>query len=60
MKKLSPQAVKTSPFTRIMHKGHQKTGYKKNSGQLLMQLSENDHKRIATLIAQWLEKDDHT
>ncbi len=58
MKKLSPQVAKTSPFTRIMDKGHQKTRYKKNSGQLLMQLSENDHKRISTLIAQWLEQDD--
>jgi hypothetical protein len=38
-----------------MQKGHEKTRYKPPSGKLLMQLSENDHKRIAKLISQWLD-----
>jgi len=38
-----------------MRKGHQKTGYKDRNGALLMCMSENDHKRIAKLIAKWLE-----
>jgi|TARA_A200000159_G_scaffold117016_2_gene110639 hypothetical protein len=40
-----------------MKKGQSKTGYKSTSGNLLMQMSENDHKRIAKLIANWLERD---
>ncbi|GMM67219.1 MAG: hypothetical protein VXZ36_06050 [Pseudomonadota bacterium] len=55
MKKISSKQSKTSPFTRIMQKGHEKTRYKPPSGKLLMQLSENDHKRIAKLISQWLD-----
>jgi hypothetical protein len=56
MKKLSSEQDKHSPFSRIMQKGHKKTRYKKASGKLLLQLSENDHKRIATLIAKWLDE----
>ncbi|MEC8231502.1 MAG: hypothetical protein AAF364_14145 [Pseudomonadota bacterium] len=55
MKNLSSQNDKHSPFLRIMQKGHKKTGYKKTSGNLLLTLSENDHKRIAQLIAKWIE-----
>lgn len=55
MKKISSQQTKVSPFTRIMQKGHEKTRYKPPSGKLLMQLSENNHKRIAKLISQWLD-----
>jgi hypothetical protein len=46
-----------SPLSRLMKKGQSKTGYKSTSGNLLMQMSENDHKRIAKLIANWLERD---
>lgn len=56
MKKISPKPKNTSPLSRIMEKGHNKTGYKATSGKLLMQLSENDHKRIAQLISLWLSK----
>lgn len=57
MNKPSKVKPKTSPFSRIMAKGQARAGYKPTSGDLLMQLSENDHKRIATLIAKWLETD---
>lgn len=56
MKKISLQPKNNSPLSRIMEKGHNKTGYKTTSGKLLMQLSENDHKRIAQLISLWLSK----
>ena len=46
-----------SPLSRMMKKGHAKTGYKTTSGKLLMQMSENDHKRIAKLISHWLVRD---
>ncbi|WP_420932975.1 hypothetical protein ACOJR9_10675 [Alteromonas sp. A081] len=46
-----------SPLSRLMKKGQLKTGYQSTSGNLLMLMSENDHKRIAKLIASWLEHD---
>ncbi|GFD70895.1 hypothetical protein KUL113_03150 [Tenacibaculum sp. KUL113] len=55
MKKISSRRSSSSPFSKIMRKGHQKTGYKDRNGALLMCMSENDHKRIAKLIAKWLE-----
>ncbi|WP_338517700.1 hypothetical protein [Alteromonas gracilis] len=55
MKKISSEQDKHSPFSRIMQKGHKKTGYKQTSGKLLLALSEDDHKRIAQLVAKWLE-----
>jgi len=50
----------TSPLSRIFVRGHKKLGYKKTTGNLIMQLSANDHKHIATLIAQWLTDDDNS
>lgn len=42
-----------------MNKGHQKVPYAERKRRLLMQLSENDHKRIAMLIARWLDEPDN-
>jgi len=50
---------KPSAFTRIMHRGHRKVGFKKRTSDLLMQLSAEDHKRIASVIASWLDKKDN-
>lgn len=47
--------AKTSPFTRIMERGHAKVRYTNKRGNVLMALSEEDHKRIAKLIGQWLD-----
>ncbi|MBJ2130354.1 hypothetical protein JC525_15595 [Alteromonas sp. IB21] len=55
MKKISSPKNSSSPFSRIMRNGHQKTGYKVRNGELLMCMSEDDHKRIARLISKWLE-----
>ncbi|WP_160173364.1 MULTISPECIES: hypothetical protein [unclassified Alteromonas] len=57
MNKPSNTTPNASPLSRLMKKGQSKTGYKLTSGNLLMQMSENDHKRIAKLIANWLERD---
>jgi hypothetical protein len=57
LKKSSKVPSTHSPLSRMMKKGQAKTGYKSTSGNLLMQMSENDHKRIATLIAHWLNED---
>ncbi|WP_414827683.1 hypothetical protein [Alteromonas sp. H39] len=46
---------RASPLARILARGHQKVSYKKEKGRLLMQFSEKDHRRIAQLIAKWLE-----
>ncbi|WP_218310729.1 hypothetical protein [Alteromonas antoniana] len=55
-KNLSPTTSDTmSPLTRLLVRGHQKVGYKEKKGRLLMQFSEKDHRRIAQLIAKWLE-----
>ncbi|AUC88521.1 MAG: hypothetical protein CL600_08620 [Alteromonas sp.] len=54
-KNTKPQS---STLSRMMAKGQAKTRYKPSSGKLLMQLSENDHKRIALLISKWLKSDD--
>ncbi|WP_394220469.1 hypothetical protein [Alteromonas gracilis] len=58
MKKISSLENKSSPFLRIMQKGHKKTGFNTRKGELLMVMSEEDHKRIASLIKTWLEKDE--
>ena len=57
MKKISSPKDKPSPFLRLMKKGHRKTDYKAENGKLLMAFSEEDHKRIATLIGRWLDND---
>jgi len=49
-----------SPLHRIYARGHKKMAYKKTTGNLIMQMSANDHKRIAMLIAQWLGDDKNT
>ena len=46
---------KTSPLSRILARGQQKVDFKKDKASLLMQFSEKDHRRIAQLIAKWLE-----
>jgi len=51
---------KTSAFTRIMDRGHEKVGFKKRTSDLIMQLSAEDHKRIASVIASWLDKKDNS
>ncbi|MDO6568127.1 hypothetical protein Q4561_13725 [Alteromonas sp. 1_MG-2023] len=48
-----------SPLTRLFARGHKKVGYKKTTGDLMMQLSANDHKHIAEVIAQWLTDDEN-
>lgn len=45
----------TSPFTRIMQRGHSKVRYTNKKASVLMALSEEDHKRIAQLLGQWLD-----
>jgi len=61
MKNLSPESRKANqekqkgtPLNRLFVRGHKKVGYKETTGNLMMQLSANDHKRIAAVIAQWL------
>ncbi|MCU7554373.1 hypothetical protein OCL06_07160 [Alteromonas sp. ASW11-19] len=49
-----------SPLRRIFARGHEKTGYRPSTGNLLLQFSEQDHRRIAQLIAKWLEDEDNT
>lgn len=44
-----------SPLGKLMTKGQQKVGYKRNKANLLMSLSEDDHQRIAQLIKKWLD-----
>lgn len=51
----SSASAHASPLTRILAKGQRKVGYKEGKGRLLMQFSEKDHRRIAQLIAKWLE-----
>lgn len=58
MKKISSRENKPSPFLRLMKKGHGKTGYKAKNGKFLMTMSEDNHKRIASLIQKWLEQDE--
>ncbi|TKB04372.1 hypothetical protein E5672_06110 [Alteromonas portus] len=58
MKKISPNQNKSSPFSRIMRKGQEKTNYKARCGKLLMLMSEEDHQRIAKLISKWLAQDE--
>ncbi|MEW9796694.1 hypothetical protein [Alteromonas sp. CYL-A6] len=53
-KKLS-SGKKPSAFSSLMRKGQQKVKYRADSGRLLMQLTENDHKQIALLIRRWLD-----
>ncbi|WOI35962.1 hypothetical protein R1T43_12075 [Alteromonas sp. CI.11.F.A3] len=48
-----------SPLKRLFVRGHKKVGYKKTTGDLMMQLSANDHKHIAEVIAQWLTDDEN-
>ncbi len=50
---------KASPLKRLFVRGHKKVGYKKTTGDLMMQLSANDHKHIAEVIAQWLTDDEN-
>lgn len=57
MNKPNSTKPQSSALSRMMAKGQAKTRYKPSSGKLLMQLSENDHKRIALLISKWLEGD---
>ena len=58
MKKISSHENKRSLFLRLMKKGHGKTGYKAKNGKFLMMMSEDSHKRIASLIRKWLEQDE--
>ena len=58
MKKISSRENKPSPFLRLMKKGHGKTGYKAKNGKFLMTMSDDSHKRIASLIRKWLEQDE--
>ncbi|MDB2330761.1 hypothetical protein N9V74_03515 [Alteromonas sp.] len=51
---------KPSAFTRIMHRGHRKVGFKKSTSDLIMQFSAEDHKRIASVIASWLDKKENS
>ena len=44
-----------SALSKLMTRGHEKVNYKDRQGKVLMALSEEDHKRIAKLIAKWLE-----
>lgn len=47
-------------LNRLFVRGHQKVHYKKANGDLMMLFSDNEHKRIAQLIAHWLTQDDNT
>jgi len=49
-----------SALNRLFTRGHQKVHYKKANGELMMLFSENEHKRIAQLIAQWIAHDDNS
>lgn len=46
-----------SKFLRIMHRGHRKVGYSERKGRLLMMMSDEQHKHIASVILQWLNQD---
>lgn len=46
-----------SKFLRIMHRGHSKVGYSERKGRLLMVMSDEQHKHIASVILQWLNQD---
>ncbi len=46
-----------SKFLRIMHRGHSKVGYSERKGRLLMMMSDEQHKHIASVILQWLNQD---
>ncbi|BBO27535.1 hypothetical protein AltI4_19230 [Alteromonas sp. I4] len=46
-----------SKFLRIMHRGHRKVGYSERKGRLLMVMSDEQHKHIASVILQWLNQD---
>ena len=46
-----------SKFLRIMHRGHGKVGYSERKGRLLMVMSDEQHKHIASVILQWLNQD---
>ncbi len=63
-KKPTPQSphspTTASPLRRLFSRGHAKTGYRAATGKLLLQFSGQDHRRIAQLIAKWLEDKDNT
>jgi hypothetical protein len=50
----------SSALNRLFNRGHKKVHYKKANGELMMLFSENEHKRIAQLIAQWIAHDDNS
>ncbi|MFC3093552.1 hypothetical protein [Alteromonas sediminis] len=49
-----------SPLQRIFENGKEKVAVSKNTRELLPIFAENDHKKIALLIAKWLEQDNQT
>lgn len=46
-----------SAFQRLMQKGQSKVKTTPNTKALLCELTENNHKLIAKVIANWLEND---
>jgi hypothetical protein len=44
-----------SRFSQLMQKGQRKVNYRQRQGRLLMTLSDEQHKAIASLIQQWLD-----
>lgn len=44
-----------SRFSQLMQQGQQKVNYKQRQGRLLMTLSDDQYKLIATLIQHWLD-----
>ncbi|MCW8092062.1 hypothetical protein [Alteromonas sp. ASW11-130] len=52
------QKKKPSPFSQLMQKGHRKVKYSSQKSDVLMLFSEQEHRRIATLIKKWLKEDE--